>query len=211
MAQLLIKIAILLFGNNWQSGLAGEIGIGERTLRRWIAGTSPIPLGVWNDLMARLSNRSVEIQRMQDRLAGLLPHTGKIVLFPVRNTKPDVDIDGLQFWLTRPDGNPIKCFAQRGIFGDLGAARPEDALPIFEQCSDSFYRAASVKFELREFDDKFGIVLDPSDVIVIPNHQTRGVVHLPGGGSLTIRNFWCAWSSLTMVCGVWPSAAPAIL
>jgi hypothetical protein len=172
MIQLLIKIAILLYGNSWQSGLSNELGIAERTLRRWIAG-SPVPLGVWYDVRNNLFNKSVELERMQTRLDGLLPDTGKIVLQPIPNTKPDVDIDGIRFALRRPDGKNISCHAQRGIFGDLGAGMPRDMLPIFQQCSDSFYRAASVKFVLREFDDRLGIILDPSDVIVIPNPQTR--------------------------------------
>lgn len=176
MIQLLIKVAILLFGNNWQSGLAGELGIAERTLRRWIAGSAPVPLGVWYDVRSRLSDRSVEIERMQTRLLGLLPDTGKILLKPVPNTQPEVDIDGMRLLLQRPDGKTVWCHAQRGIFGDLGVGLPKDMKPIFEQCSDSFYRAASVKFELGEFDDKLGIILDPADVIVIPNPNTRVAV-----------------------------------
>jgi hypothetical protein len=176
MVQLLIKIAILLFGNSWQSGLAGEIGVAERTLRRWIAGTAPIPLGVWYDVRNRLFNRSADIERMHARLSGLLPDTGRIVLKPVPNTRPEVDLGGIRFYLSRPNGNLISCYAERGIFGDLGAGQPRDMLPIFEQCSDSFYRAASVKFELHEFDDRRGILLGPSDVIVIPNPQTRVAV-----------------------------------
>ncbi|KJC41495.1 hypothetical protein UP09_20615 [Bradyrhizobium sp. LTSP885] len=169
MAQLFIKIAILMFGGQWQSSLASELGINERTLRRFVAGTSPIPVGIWNELRRRLFNKGVEVQRMHERLTGLLPHTGKIALSPIANTKPDVELDGLYFWLDRPDGKRIRCRASRGIFGDLGAERPNDALPIFEKCSDSFYRAASTKFELGEYDDRIGIFLEPDDVIVMPN------------------------------------------
>jgi len=176
MIQLLIKIAVLLFGNNWQAGLAGEIGVADRTLRRWLAGTAQIPLGVWYDVRKLLFNRNVEVERMHARLSGLLPDTGKILLKPLPNTRPEVDITGVRFRLQRPDGKLISCLAQRGIFDDLGAGHVMDMLPIFEQCSDSFYRAASVKVELREFDDDLGMVLEPADVIVIQNRPPRAAV-----------------------------------
>jgi hypothetical protein len=169
MIQLFIKIAVLMFGGQWQSSIASELGIGERTVRRFVAGTSPIPMGVWTDLRLRLFNKGVEVHRMHERLTGLLPHTGKITLTPIPNTRPDVEIDGLYFWLNRPDGKMIRCRASRGIFGDLGADRPNEALPIFEKCSESFYRAASTKFALAEYDDRIGILLEPDDVIVLAN------------------------------------------
>ncbi|WP_100178894.1 hypothetical protein [Bradyrhizobium nitroreducens] len=176
MIQLLIRTALLLFGNNWQSGLASELGVAERTLRRWVAGTAPVPLGVWCDVRTRLHDQSVEVARMHARLSGLLPDTGKITLEPIPNTKPEVDIHGIRFYLKRPDGTLIACKAQRGVFADVGVGLPHDMLPIFEQCSDSFLRAASVKFQLGEFDDRLGIVLEPSDVIILPNPNTRVAV-----------------------------------
>ncbi|WP_342711433.1 hypothetical protein AAFG13_06070 [Bradyrhizobium sp. B124] len=196
MVQLLIKIAILLFGNNWQSGLAAETGIADRTLRRWIAGTAPVPLGVWNDVLQLLSTRSSEIEHMRTRLAGLLPAPGKVLLQPIPNTRPDVDIDGVRFVLQKPDGNNIECFAQRGIFGDLGAQSTREMVILFQRCSDSFYRAASVKFELGEYGNRLNtIVLGPEDVIVTPNPDdtrasvlaSRGIIDHPALAVRSVR------------------------
>jgi hypothetical protein len=172
MTQLLIKIAILMFGSQWQTSLSTELGVNERTLRRWIAGAIAIPLGIWDDLVLRLSNKSVEIERMHARLVGLLPNSGKITLTPIPNTKPDVEIDGVYFWLQLPDRGSIRCLARRGIFGDLGLEKTSEMLPLFQKCSDSFYRAASVKFDLVEIESGI-IILEPWDVIVVPNPSSQ--------------------------------------
>ncbi|WP_316236751.1 hypothetical protein [Bradyrhizobium sp. SZCCHNR1015] len=163
MIQLFIAIAQLLYGSHWQAGVSGDLGVAERTIRRWSAGADRIPPGVWNDLRNRLFNRRVEADRMYNRLSGLLSQE-KTTLQPTPNTGPHADIEGVYFSMTRPDGKIITVLARREIFDDLGYGKA-DALKCFREQSQNFYRAASVKFDLVEFDDDFGIMLGASDFI----------------------------------------------
>jgi hypothetical protein len=163
MIQLFIAIAQLLYGSHWQAGVSGDLGVGERTIRRWSAGTDHIPPGVWNDLKNRLFNRRVEADRMYQRISGLLSQK-ETTLQPTPNTVPHAEMEGVYFSMTRPDGKIIIVLARREIFDDLGYGKA-DALKCFREQSQSFYRAASVKFDLLELDDRYGIILEASDFI----------------------------------------------
>lgn len=56
--ELLAAIGKALFGDEWKNDLAREIGVDERTLRRWSAGTRDISDGVWADLQEALTKRA---------------------------------------------------------------------------------------------------------------------------------------------------------
>lgn len=47
----------ILFGQRWQVPLAGALGVSERTMRRWVAGTAPMPDGVWNEIVGLIVER----------------------------------------------------------------------------------------------------------------------------------------------------------
>ncbi len=51
-------IGYALYGTGWQSALAHALGISARTVRRWAAGSSPVPDNVRRDLtfLARLGD-----------------------------------------------------------------------------------------------------------------------------------------------------------
>jgi len=55
--ELLKQIGENWFGDQWQGPLARELSVGERSLRRWVAGTDGIPEGIWRDLLLRLEAR----------------------------------------------------------------------------------------------------------------------------------------------------------
>ena len=40
---LLAEIGEALYGERWQTALAHELGVADRTVRRWVAGDSPVP------------------------------------------------------------------------------------------------------------------------------------------------------------------------
>lgn len=46
------KVGTALFGNAWQRALADELGVAERTMRRWASGESEIPEGISANLHA---------------------------------------------------------------------------------------------------------------------------------------------------------------
>ena len=47
---LLERAGAALCGPRWQTELALALGVGDRTMRRWVAGTSPLPAGLRGDL-----------------------------------------------------------------------------------------------------------------------------------------------------------------
>jgi hypothetical protein len=50
-----------LYGARWQTGLAHDLHISDRTMRRWLAGNSPIPEHVEREVRAVLLERFSEI------------------------------------------------------------------------------------------------------------------------------------------------------
>ena len=47
---LLTQIGTALYGHAWQTQVANDLGVTDRTVRRWVAGTSAIPTDVWGRL-----------------------------------------------------------------------------------------------------------------------------------------------------------------
>lgn len=40
-----------LYGSRWQSALAGDLDISDRTIRRWVSGADDVPSGAYLDLL----------------------------------------------------------------------------------------------------------------------------------------------------------------
>lgn len=59
-----------LFGNNWQQPLGREIGVSERTIRRWLTddASDAIPVGVWRDIADLCDRRGHSLQEWAQRL-----------------------------------------------------------------------------------------------------------------------------------------------
>lgn len=57
----LADIGTALFGPFWHSPLAALLNVSPRTLRRWLAGESSIPIGVWPELAKACQARSVRL------------------------------------------------------------------------------------------------------------------------------------------------------
>lgn len=51
-----------LYGPRWQTPLAADLEVADRTVRRWAAGDSAIPDGVTSELRRLLVARQVEIR-----------------------------------------------------------------------------------------------------------------------------------------------------
>lgn len=58
---LLRRIGEALYGERWQSALAAELGIADRSLRYWLAGRSPIPPTIKEELRGLLQANHGEI------------------------------------------------------------------------------------------------------------------------------------------------------
>jgi len=57
-----------LYGERWQTSLAHDLHISDRTMRRWLTGESPLPAGVVTEL------RAVLVQRL-NTIGGMVPYT----------------------------------------------------------------------------------------------------------------------------------------
>lgn len=58
---LLSQAGEALYGPRWQSELARDLDIDDRTMRRWVAGDSSVPSGVAVDLLRLLTERASDI------------------------------------------------------------------------------------------------------------------------------------------------------
>ncbi|MCT8309197.1 hypothetical protein RMA73_00080 (plasmid) [Xanthomonas translucens pv. translucens] len=56
----LIRAGKLLYGDRWQSELARDLGVADRTVRAWVSGARKPVAGVWADIAALLRQRSNE-------------------------------------------------------------------------------------------------------------------------------------------------------
>lgn len=61
-----------LFGKQWQSDIARELGLKDaRRVRQWMTGDRPIPPGIWNDLEDLLRQRGQRAIELADQLHAL--------------------------------------------------------------------------------------------------------------------------------------------
>lgn len=57
-----------LYGPRWQSDLARDLGVADRTMRRWLAGADDMPPGVALDLWRLCEERAQAIDDVRGRL-----------------------------------------------------------------------------------------------------------------------------------------------
>lgn len=57
-----------LYGERWQSALARDLGVSDRTVRRWAAGAT-VPLGVSADLQRLCTERAVLLHALAARIS----------------------------------------------------------------------------------------------------------------------------------------------
>lgn len=67
-ADLLNATATALYGAQWQSALARALDVADRTVRRWAAGDTPVPEGVWLDISEIIADRILELRDLRKTL-----------------------------------------------------------------------------------------------------------------------------------------------
>jgi len=67
-SRLLVECGEALYGPLWQSALARDLGISDRTMRRWVAGTSEVPAGLYIDLLRITQERAQVLDELAPRL-----------------------------------------------------------------------------------------------------------------------------------------------
>lgn len=68
MSRLLVEAGEALYGPRWQSELARDLGVADRTVRRWVAGTSDVPPGLYVDLLRLTQERAAALDSLSQRL-----------------------------------------------------------------------------------------------------------------------------------------------
>lgn len=72
MSRILVEAGEALYGPRWQTDLARDLGVSDRTVRRWAAGTQEMPQGAYTDLLRLTQERA----GLLDSLAGRLRELG---------------------------------------------------------------------------------------------------------------------------------------
>lgn len=68
MSRLLVECGEALYGPRWQAELARDLGVADRTVRRWVAGTSEVPTGLCLDLLRLTQERAAVLDALAPRL-----------------------------------------------------------------------------------------------------------------------------------------------
>jgi len=68
-ARLLKRCGQALYGPRWQSEVARHLKISDRTVRRWVDGSSDVPDGIYLELLGLCQERAAEL----DDLITMLP------------------------------------------------------------------------------------------------------------------------------------------
>jgi len=68
MSKLLSDTGEALYGSRWQSPLARDLDVSDRTMRRWTAGVDDMPTGVALDLLRLVLERAQALDDLEARL-----------------------------------------------------------------------------------------------------------------------------------------------
>ena len=68
MSRLLVEAGEALYGPRWQTELARDLGVSDRTMRRWVADTSAVPAGLYVDLLRLTQERAAVLDALAPRL-----------------------------------------------------------------------------------------------------------------------------------------------
>lgn len=61
-------IGAALYGPQWQSEFARQIGVNDRTMRRWATGAFHLPDGIWDTVLPLVEARQAELAGLRSRL-----------------------------------------------------------------------------------------------------------------------------------------------
>jgi hypothetical protein len=161
-ALLLRQVGEVLFGASWQTALAEQISVSDRSMRRWASGEDEIPPGVWRDIHYHAQSQHLTIKYFDEEILRVLKDTR---LWPIPNTEPRPDIWGLYFTLATTRGRPIRCLVRREVLDDRVSFPPMNRmLDFFKDHAEVFYRVAQRKFDASEIDDGNLISISNDDV-----------------------------------------------
>lgn len=68
MSRLFVEVGEALYGPQWQSSLARDLGVNDRTVRRYVAGVTDIPKGIYVDLLRLTQERAALLDSLGQKL-----------------------------------------------------------------------------------------------------------------------------------------------
>ena len=77
--KLLAKVGAALYGPRWQSELARNVGVSDRTMRRWAVGDDNVSEIAWRDMSLLLKTRAIDLQELRNQIKDI--RLGKIYSF----------------------------------------------------------------------------------------------------------------------------------
>ena len=80
----LSRAGALLFGDRWQTDLARALGVNDRRVREWVAGSRKPSAGVWADIAALLRQRQSEGLALLSELDRNVPSEGSAMYYVIR-------------------------------------------------------------------------------------------------------------------------------
>lgn len=73
-ARLLERVGLALYGDEWKSAIADDLGVPRRAVQNWANGRNAIPPGVWRDLVGRVRPT---LAALEDVLAAMAAELAK--------------------------------------------------------------------------------------------------------------------------------------
>lgn len=67
---LLADVGEALYGPRWQTDLSRDLGVSDRTMRRWVSGSDDVPPGVYRDLRRLVQQRAQKLNDLVEILKG---------------------------------------------------------------------------------------------------------------------------------------------
>jgi DNA-binding transcriptional regulator YdaS (Cro superfamily) len=67
-SRLLLECGEALYGPQWQTALARDLDVSDRTVRRWVSGQRDVPAGLYVDLLRLTQERAAKLDALAQRL-----------------------------------------------------------------------------------------------------------------------------------------------
>lgn len=74
-AELFRRAGAALYGEHFVAPLAVALGVEKNTVGKWVAGKSPVPVGIWREVAALLTLRKAEVSKVLEVFAQGSAHT----------------------------------------------------------------------------------------------------------------------------------------
>jgi hypothetical protein len=159
---LLQRIGEALYGPRWQTDLSRDIGVADRTIRRWIADPSDIPDGAWQDILSTIERRAVEVDDARNVVSDYLKGRSR-ALHHIANAKLDAGLG--HFALITDTGKIVNVYIGLSVFNDrVGNPTHSRMRDYFERHFEAFRAIAQRKYIVDDVLDNGAVSIGASDV-----------------------------------------------